>query len=131
VSPSRSPANPRPTNPTGAERRRAPRAPATFPLRFGAERAPATLRDISSLGLCCETSAAVDEMTAVRIELEVPVTAGGAQPSPLRVAGAVVRCELIVGSKPSRYEVAVFFTEIDEADRRQLASYVGRQFLQS
>jgi hypothetical protein len=117
-----------PPSPTGPERRRAERAAASFALRFGppGQQARAKLKDISTLGLCCESPEPVPEMTRLRVDLEVP---GSHQP--FHAEGVVVRCDEIQGSTPGRHELAVYFTELDPAHRNWIAAYVAKAKPQS
>lgn len=102
---------------SGRERRRAPRVHADFKIRLN-ERTEGTLRDISEIGLCCRTPEAIEEMTQVLIALDVP----GADTS-ISVTGAVVRCDQLA-QKDRVFEMAVYFTQIDDADRRILRSWI-------
>lgn len=104
------------------ERRRAPRAGADFSIQLNPAggATPARLKDVSTIGLCCTTSAKLAEMTLVGIDLQLP---GEGKRHALQ--GAVVRCERDAAEKGS-YELAVYFTQIDDAARRALAGYVER-----
>ena len=105
---------------SSSERRRAPRAPASFAVRLSpaAESRPAQLKDISEIGLCCHSEEPVAEMTAVRIDFELPN-----RPGPHTVAGAVVRCEA-AEDNPGGFEVAVYFTQVGEDTQKALREYV-------
>lgn len=104
------------------ERRRAPRAVADFPIQLNpaGQATPARLKDLSAIGLCCTTSAKMQEMSIVGIDLQLP---GESKRHALQ--GAVVRCEPTRGSKSS-YELAVWFTQIDDAAKKALGAYVAR-----
>ncbi len=103
------------------ERRRAPRARADFQIRLnpkdGAQ--PATLKDLSTIGLCCSSTQKLAELALVAIDMQLPGQSGTHA-----VKGAVVRCEPETG-KPGHYEIAVFFTELSPASKAALASYVA------
>ncbi len=105
-----------------ADRRRAPRFQADLPVTLSGRDvdASARLKDISALGLCCQFPEAVPEMTLVQVRLDL------AKEQDFLAEGAVVRCEPIPGGKGDpRYEVAVFFTNIDKDSRKCLDAYLG------
>ena len=108
----------------GFERRRAPRAVADFAIRVAdrGESRPATVKDLSTHGLCCFHPEPIGEMTLVGMQLEIPGDGG-----PHEVQGAVVRCEKCRGQTPPTYEVAVYFTEIRPETRRAIAGYVEQR----
>lgn len=107
-----------------SERRRAPRAKASFPVQLNlrAEAAPATLKDISSNGLCCRFHEPIREMTLVHMDLRLPGT-GSAH----GVDGVVVRCDKLRGESPPAYEVAVYFTGIAPEARAAIHGFVTTQ----
>ena len=114
------------TSPTPhSERRRAARAAATFPVQLAADAGPeaATLRDISEIGLACDASRPMTEMTLVGIDFALP---GGAQRH--RVRGAVVRCEALptAAKGTKRWDVAIYFTEVPPATKAALRNYVAK-----
>ena len=110
--------------PLGAERRRAPRAPADVSFQIATKGAPepARLRDISTLGLSCETRSRIPEMTTLKVDLELPGGAGKKQP--VAAEGVVVRCERLQAGKAEGYEVAIYFTRMDGRHRDAIGSYV-------
>ena len=112
------------TNPDGAERRRAPRARAQFPIRISdrGESREATVKDLSGNGLCCSYPEPVNEMTLVGIKLQLPD-----DERIHRLQGAVVRCDKRRGESPPCYEIAVYFTEIEPGTRIALQNYVSAQ----
>ena len=103
---------------THPERRRAPRAKASFPILMSDQKGPceATLKDLSTSGLCCTYPQELSEMSLLQIDLDLP---GGKARH--RIQGAVVRCEKV----PPSYEVAVFFTEVSPEARAALEAYVA------
>lgn len=104
------------------ERRRAPRAVADFSIQLNPAQGatPARLKDLSTIGLCCTTTTRMTEMTLLGIDLQLP---GEGKRHSLQ--GAVVRCAPEANTK-GQYELAVFFTMIDEAARKALGAYVER-----
>ena len=109
--------------PAGRERRQYVRARAEWPITIELEDGPheARIRDISQAGVCFFIDRPIPEMTALRVELDVPGSCGTRR---IRGAGAVVRCERI--SPPlEHYEIAVFITELASPDREWIAAYVA------
>jgi hypothetical protein len=106
------------------ERRRAPRAETTFPIRITeqGEARPATVKNLSSSGLCCTYPEAIREMTLVGMTLELPGEAGVHE-----LRGAVVRCDKLRGQTPPTYEIAIYFTEITPGTRVALSKFVSAQ----
>ena len=102
------------------ERRRAPRALADFPIRFSqqADAEPAVLRDISEIGLACTSPRELPEMTLVGFDFSLPGATAVHQ-----VVGAVVRCE---PHQDGKYDVAVYFTELQPETRAALGGFVAR-----
>lgn len=102
---------------TNAERRKAPRAKASFPILMSDQGKPceATLKDLSTSGLCCSLPKALPEMSLLQIDLDLP---GGKVRH--RILGAVVRC----AKAAHGYEVAVFFTDVSPEARKALTAYV-------
>lgn len=104
-----------------SERRRAPRVAASFPVRL-TDRSDAPsgrMRDLSEIGLCCTYPEPIDEMTQVRIGLQLP-----GDERVLEVEGAVVRCEPV---EDAGHEVAVYFTAVPEASRAALRGWIAGQ----
>jgi hypothetical protein len=115
------------TSPTPqSERRRAKRAAATFPVQLSSKSKaePATLRDISEIGLACTATQPIAEMTLIGIDFRLP-----GQKDEHKVEGAVVRCEPMGVDATSRqklWDVAVYFTKISPVTRAALGHYVAK-----
>ena len=116
------------TSPTPqAERRRAARAAAAFPVHLAADAADtpkaeqALLRDLSEIGLACDAPEPIEEMTLVGINFALP-----GQVEKHHVKGAVVRCEPFKSSQfaGQRWDIAVYFTEVTPVTKAALANYV-------
>ena len=107
---------------SGAERRRHPRAQADWTIELALEGGPqrARLRDISRIGLCFHTEAAIPLMTVLAIGLDLPGPDG---PRRVTGSGAVVRCERISPTL-EHYEVALFLHDMAEDDRAALDAHV-------
>jgi len=107
-----------------SDRRRAPRAAASFPVNLSSDSVeePALLRDISEIGMACDAPAPIEEMTMVGITFSLP-----GQVTKHEVTGAVVRCEPIRGrdGKP-RWDIAIYFTEITPVTKASLKGYVSK-----
>lgn len=113
------------TQPTPqSERRRAPRAAASFPVNLSSDALaePALLRDISEIGMACVAPAPIEEMTLVGINFALP-----GQTEKHQVTGAVVRSDRIedTDGKP-QWDIAVYFTEIKPVTKAALKGYVGK-----
>jgi hypothetical protein len=113
------------TKPTPqAERRRATRAAASFPVNLSPAAAAAeaaVLRDLSEIGLACAAPQPIEEMTVVGLDFALP---GATERH--HVKGAVVRCEPLAGAK-KQWDVAVYFTEIQPVTRAAIRNYVGKR----
>jgi hypothetical protein len=114
------------TTPTPqSERRRAARAEASFPVQVSSSgRAEAALlRDISEIGLACTSPQAIPEMTLIGLDFSLP----GASDKH-HVKGAVVRCAPMPKGADGarRWDLAVFFTEMQPVTRAALRHYVAK-----
>jgi hypothetical protein len=108
----------------GRERRQWQRAQAEWPITVVLDDGPheARIRDVSRGGVCFFLDRPVPEMTALRIEFDLPVTSGVRRISGL---GAVVRCEKI-SQALDHYEIAVFLQDMADPDRETVEAYVDR-----
>lgn len=113
-------------NAAGRERRRAPRVHANFPIQLTCETGAlhGVLRDISTVGLCCQIPAALREMTLVRMRLELPGVAKAAD-----IEGVVVRAEKLRDKSPATYDVAMFFSNLDPGARAAIEAFVQRNLV--
>jgi hypothetical protein len=109
-----------PTPREGDERRHHPRASVDWPLSIALEDGvhEARLRDVSRSGVSFYIDHRIQEMTLLRLELELPG-------SDARVSGTgvVVRCRPLSPAL-EHFEVAVFLNEMAERDRTALAKLV-------
>jgi len=87
-------------------------------LGSGAE-GPAVLRDISMSGFACTSPVGFEEMAILEISMTLPAVEG--PPVPFKAGGAVVRSE---PDGVGRHQIAVFFTHMDEANRRVLEEFI-------
>ncbi len=122
-SPQREPA-PRPDSPKGAERRRHQRARADWPITIILEDGvhQARIRDVSRGGVSFFLDRPIPEMTALRVQFDVPVEGGVRK---IQGVGAVVRCERIARNL-EHYEIAVFVQDMALPDRETVDGYVRR-----
>ncbi len=109
------------------ERRSAARVAARLAMEItlGNDRARAESLNVSANGVYFASATYIPLLTRLRITLELPESSGRAS----RVAcdGVVVRSEPEEESPgTSEYEVACYFTEIADADRERLESYILR-----
>ncbi|MCC6475265.1 MAG: PilZ domain-containing protein [Burkholderiales bacterium] len=93
-------------------------------LRFAGLADLARVKDLSASGVCCETSRPLPLLSQVQVVLLLPASAGRS-PHEVACTGAVVRC----ARGASGFEVAVFFTEMDDPDRAALEAYVTSESL--
>jgi hypothetical protein len=115
-----------------ADRRRHPRAKGVAGLTVGAgsEVIGVQVKDISLNGLSFSINRPVEFMTRLEMTLAVPHLSDrdgrSRVPSKIQCEGAVVRCDPI-GGRGNRYEVAVFFTNMDDEAREAIGEYVRTQ----
>lgn len=80
-------------------------------------------RNLSLGGLYCTSTRAFDEMTRLAVRLMLPID--GATES-LDVEAVVVRKRAVASPEgPHRFELALFFTRVDDDQRRRLSQYLG------
>lgn len=105
------------------ERRRARRAPLERPLVIETPEGAlnCTLRDLSEAGLCfyADRPFHLDALFALDVEAD---PGPGYPPLQIRATSAVVRCE---PRGENRYEIALFFLELDRNSRVTIADYVA------
>lgn len=114
-----------------SERRANPRFSAVFDLHGapadGGVVARMQAADLSMGGLRCTSSADYPEMTRLAVRLELPVEGNG-ESDPVDVEAVVVRSNRIpslVQDGP-RYELALFFTHLEDDTKERLAQYLDR-----
>ncbi|MBI5116347.1 PilZ domain-containing protein [Candidatus Poribacteria bacterium] len=115
---------------TNAERRSKPRARGTKGLTVGAEpHVPAVqVKDISLSGVSFRTRQPIEFMTRLVMTLVFPeicgANRGAGAVARAQCEGAVVRCVPLYEGNGDRYEVAVFFTGMENSTREMLETYV-------
>lgn len=108
--------------PSGRERRQWHRARVEWPITVVLDDGPhqARIRDVSRGGVCFFLDRPVKEMTALRVEFDLPVASGVRRISGM---GAVVRSERIA-ERVDHYEIAVFLSDMAQPDRETIEEYV-------
>jgi hypothetical protein len=82
----------------------------------------AVLRDLSMSGLACLSAMSFDEMAILEIAMKLPIDGTDGEKVDFKAGGAVVRSEL---QKDGQFLVAVFFTHMDDANRKALETFVA------
>ena len=114
-----------------AERRVNPRFPAVFELdgvpTDGGVVARMQASDISLGGLRCLSTTDFPEMTKLAVRLELPHERDG-RTEPLDVQAVVVRSREIASNTNvvQRYELALFFTGLEDGTRERIARFLDR-----
>ena len=110
------------------ERRQQPRAKGTTGLMVGVESmTPSTdIKDISLSGVCFTVGEPLEFMTRLMMTLIFPseVSPADEPGSAVQCEGAVVRCEPTESGEDDSYEVAVFFTHLEETAKVAIEEYV-------
>jgi hypothetical protein len=105
------------------ERRKFRRARLDLPISITMEDGDheAKIRDVSRGGVCFFLDRPIPEMTALRVEFELPTEHGRRT---ITGDGAVVRCERISRTL-EHYEIAVFVQNMAAPDRETIERYVA------
>ena len=113
-----------------AERRANPRFPAVFSIEGPSDEngvvARMEARDLSLGGVRCVSSTDFQEMTRLGVTLHLPEDESGAV-NAIDVEAVVVRRQEIPSATQSdpRFELALFFTAVDDAAKVRLSRYLG------
>jgi len=86
------------------------------------ERVSTEIEDLSNAGIRFRTPSALPIMSRVQIALELPT--GGKERVLVSATGVVVRSDASASAGSHRYETAIFFEDITEASRLQIARFV-------
>ena len=110
-------------DPGGRERRKFRRARLDLPITISLDDGDheAKIRDVSRGGVCFFLDRPVEEMTALRVEFDLPTEHGLRR---ITGDGAVVRCEKISRTL-EHYEIAVFVQNMAAPDRDTIEQYVA------
>ena len=112
--------------PSGAERRKAKRVPATVPFRLisNGKEEPFALVDLSESGARIRCSHLVPAMTRIQVRILLPGARIGTKAAlEFDTHGVVVWAHKEAGAKT--YDTGVFFSELDERQRNLLRAFVG------
>ena len=115
-----------------AERRANPRVSAIFDLHSapsdgGGVVARMQAADLSLGGLRCTSNADYPEMTRLAVRLELPIDGNG-ECDPVDIDAVVVRRTEIpsLTQEAPRYELALFFPQLNDDVKERLARYLDR-----
>lgn len=108
------------------ERRAHARHPRTFELEGSLPSENSTTRmvasNLSAGGINCTSSVGYDEMTRLAVRLLLPT---GGKPEPLDAEAVVVRRRALVPEDGGNgYELALFFTKLEDTDRERIERYL-------
>jgi len=121
------------------ERRRQPRAAADLGMRFElpGPAATARVRNISQSGVRCHTDRRLPVMTQVQLAIALPIGPKGSLGTrEITCRGVVVRCDPLESpaasagdasraANRSKYDTAIFFTDLGESDRSDVETFVS------
>ena len=114
-----------------ADRRANPRFPAVFDLQGRSEERDTVARmqaaDLSLGGLRCVSNSDFPEMTRLAVRLQLPL-AGDRSTEALDVNAVVVRSKEVGSATQGdpRYELALFFTGLEDNAKQRIADYLNR-----
>jgi len=122
------------SNPSVDERRAHVRHPTDFAIQGtpndGGVAARMVARNLSLGGLYCSSTTDFPEMTRLAVRLMLPRNGGGPgdETDPVEVEAVVVRHEAVdrATGDGQRFDLALFFTQVDDAARTQLERYLDR-----
>ena len=114
---------------SNVERRAHPRIQTRFDLQGGPGTGETTARmvanNLSLGGLCCTSTDDFPEMTRLAVRLMLPLN-GETRSEPVEIEAVVVRRRELNGSSSGdpRFELSLFFTEVDDDVRSRLDAYI-------
>ena len=117
---------------SAAERRGDPRIAAEFQLQGTSSEAGVVARMVASNlslgGLYCTSTTDFPEMTRLAVRLLLPLAAAaGDETEPVDLTAVVVRrVEVPSSNGAKRFELALFFTEIENETKESLRRYLAR-----
>ena len=113
---------------SGADRRANPRISANFELQGQSQEGGVTARMVASNlsvgGLYCTSQSDFPEMTRLAVRLLLPGENGESEPHDLQ-AVVVRRSEVQTPTGNTSYELALFFTNMDQAVRSGIAAFLA------
>ncbi len=108
------------------ERRQYPRIEQTLPLKIAADgyRFATTTENVSCAGAYCHLDKYIPPFTKIAVKVTLPVMARGKIKNiEVQCSGVVVRTE---DEKKGGFNIAVFFNEIKENQRKKIAQYINQ-----
>lgn len=111
----------------GAERRRYPRIKKKLDFKVAADgyRFVTATKDISCIGAYCHINKYIPPFTKVAVGLAMPAKNGHpAKEAKVSCQGVIVRTE--DEKERKGFNIAIFFNQINESQRKKIASYVNR-----
>lgn len=112
------------------ERRKHPRIITRLPLELEHDTLSVTAetKDLSCAGVYCQTDTSLPLMSKVAIIMFLPYASpnGTTTTKEIRCKGVVVRSEptILASASSAHHNIAIFFTELTEVDRKIIAQYV-------
>ncbi len=108
------------------ERRQYPRIRRPLPLKIAADgyRFATNTENVSCVGAYCHLDKYLPPFTKIAVKLILPVMAGGkVKNMDVECNGVIVRTE---DEKKGGFNIAVFFNEIKENQRKKIAQYINQ-----
>lgn len=109
------------------ERRRAPRTADQIRLTV-TDTGPAfetETKNLSATGAYCTVDRFLAPMTKLALDFQLP---HASKPVRVRCTGVVVRTEpVVVNAEQGRYHIAIFFSDLTEADRSAISRFVQQR----
>ena len=116
------------------ERRKHPRISESVPceVAVGSEIYPTRTKNLSCGGALCLLSQSMAPMTKLDMVLELPSVPGlGALPRQrVHCGGVVIRQDQMPLSQDPSFLTAIYFSDLQEADRRRIAEFVLRSMFE-
>lgn len=119
------------------ERRKYPRVEKSLPLKISREDLDiiTETKNISCSGAYCQIDKYLPLMSKVEIVLLLPIESHNKKiiTKKIKCIGVVVRSEPVIlkGVDSAYHNVAIFFTELNKADRNTIAQYINCNLIKS
>ena len=115
------------TRMSAQERRQHPRVTGTLPVAIssGELRCQTQMQNVSVSGVYCTLDQFIAPMSKLQLRFELPI---GSKNTVIEATGAIVRIEpSIEAAQNSRYNAAIFFTDISEHHRAVIEKFVSQR----
>ncbi len=88
--------------------------------------------NLSCIGVSCQVTEKIPYMTRLKIVLELPCSDEKKEDICVECYGVVVRVEKVLSKSLAitAYNIAIFFSEIDESEREKLSDYIQKNIFQ-